>query len=156
MAGPGERQRFRGTDRTATAQPHYNLVARRDYEGELQALAVDNGLGVFPYFSLAAGFLTGKYRTREDLAGTQRERLTTGYFSDAGLAVVQGLQEIADSRSAELSSVALAWLLARPGITAPIASASSLAQVPALLDAPTLRLTSHEVDTLTGLSDAVA
>ena len=59
-------------------QPHYNLVARRDYEGELQALAVDNGLGVFPYFSLAAGFLTGKYRTREDLAGTQRERLTTG------------------------------------------------------------------------------
>ncbi|CAH0260486.1 aldo/keto reductase [Rhodococcus fascians] len=137
-------------------QPHYNLVARRDYEGELQALAVDNGLGVFPYFSLAAGFLTGKYRTREDLAGTQRERLTTGYFSDAGLAVVQGLQEIADSRSAELSSVALAWLLARPGITAPIASASSLAQVPALLDAPTLRLTSHEVDTLTGLSDAVA
>ncbi|QIH99168.1 aldo/keto reductase [Rhodococcoides fascians A21d2] len=137
-------------------QPHYNLVARRDYEGELQKLAVDHDLGVFPYFSLAAGFLTGKYRTREDLAGKQRERLTTGYFSDAGLDVVQGLREIAESRSAEISSVALAWLLARPGITAPIASASKISQLPALLDAPAFALTSQEVEKLTVLSDAVA
>ncbi|MCJ0892366.1 aldo/keto reductase [Rhodococcus sp. ARC_M5] len=137
-------------------QPHYNLVARRDYEGELQNLAVENGLGVFPYFSLAAGFLTGKYRTREDLAGKQRERLTTGYFSDAGLEVVQGLREIAESRSAEVSSVALAWLLARPGVTAPIASASTISQLPALLDAPALALTGQEVEKLTVLSDAVA
>ncbi|MDI9925927.1 MULTISPECIES: aldo/keto reductase [Rhodococcus] len=137
-------------------QPHYNLVARRDYEGELQNLAVENDLGVFPYFSLAAGFLTGKYRTREDLAGKQRERLTTGYFSDAGLDVVQGLREIAESRAAEISSVALAWLLARPGVTAPIASASKISQLPALLDAPALALTSQEVEKLTVLSDAVA
>jgi aryl-alcohol dehydrogenase-like predicted oxidoreductase len=137
-------------------QPHYNLVARGDYEGELQNLAVENDLGVFPYFSLAAGFLTGKYRTREDLAGKQRERLTTGYFSDAGLDVVQGLREIAESRSAEISSVALAWLLARPGVTAPIASASKISQLPALLDAPALALTSQEVEKLTVLSDAVA
>ncbi|MEU3472934.1 aldo/keto reductase [Rhodococcus sp. NPDC006774] len=137
-------------------QPHYNLVARGDYEGELQNLAVENDLGVFPYFSLAAGFLTGKYRTREDLAGKQRERLTTGYFSDAGLDVVQGLREIAESRSAEISSVALAWLLARPGVTAPIASASKISQLPALLDAPALALTSREVEKLTVLSDAVA
>lgn len=137
-------------------QPHYNLVARRDYEGELQNLAVENDLGVFPYFSLAAGFLTGKYRTREDLAGKQRERLTTGYFSDAGLDVVQGLREIAESRAAEISTVALAWLLARPGVTAPIASASKISQLPALLDAPALALTSQEVEKLTVLSDAVA
>ncbi|MGV8871531.1 MAG: aldo/keto reductase [Rhodococcus sp. (in: high G+C Gram-positive bacteria)] len=137
-------------------QPHYNLVSRHDYEGELQNLAVENDLGVFPYFSLAAGFLTGKYRTREDLAGTQRERLTKGYFSDSGLDVVQGLREIAHSRSAEISSVALAWLLARPGITAPIASASKISQLPALLDAPALALTSQEVEKLTVLSDAVA
>ncbi|OZD07291.1 alcohol dehydrogenase [Rhodococcus sp. 06-235-1A] len=137
-------------------QPHYNLVARRDYEGELQTLAVENDLGVFPYFSLASGFLTGKYRTREDLAGKQRERLTTGYFSDAGLDVVQGLREIAESRSAEISSVALAWLLARPGVTAPIASASRISQLPALLDAPSLALTSQEVEKLTVLSDSVA
>ena len=137
-------------------QPHYNLVARGDYEGELQNLAVENDLGVFPYFSLAAGFLTGKYRTREDLAGKQRERLTIGYFSDAGLDVVQGLREIAESRSAEISSVALAWLLARPGVTAPIASASKISQLPALLDAPALALTSREVEKLTVLSDAVA
>ena len=137
-------------------QPHYNLVARRDYEGELQKLAVENDLGVFPYFSLAAGFLTGKYRTREDLAGKQRERLTTGYFSDAGLDVVKGLREIAESRSAEISSVALAWLLARPGVTAPIASASKISQLPALLDAPALALTGQEVEKLTVLSDAVA
>lgn len=137
-------------------QPHYNLVARRDYEGELQNLADEHDLGVFPYFSLAAGFLTGKYRTRADLADTQRERLTTGYFSDAGLDVVQGLREVAESRSAEVSSVALAWLLARPGVTAPIASASTVSQLPALLDAPALALTSEEVEKLTVLSDAVA
>lgn len=145
-----------GFARPVALQPHYNLVARHDYEGVLQTLAVDNELAVFPYFALAAGFLTGKYRTREDLAGKQRERLTSGYFSDAGLDVVQGLREIAESRSAEISTVALAWLLARPGITAPIASVSRISQLPALLDAPALALTSQEVEKLTVLSDAVA
>ncbi|MDV8022586.1 aldo/keto reductase [Rhodococcus sp. IEGM 1330] len=136
-------------------QPEYNLVARSDYEGERQQLALDNDLGVFPYFALAAGFLTGKYRTQNDFTTRTRSTMAQGYFSDAGLAVVSALDEIASNHSAEISSVALAWLLAQPGITAPIASASRISQLPALLAAPELTLASDEIDRLTKLSDAV-
>lgn len=136
-------------------QPEYSLVARRDYEAERQQLALDNDLAVFPYFALAAGFLTGKYRTREDFTERARSTMAERYYSDAGLAVVSALDEIASAHSAEISSVALAWLLARPGITAPIASASKLPQLNALLTAPELRLSSEDVDRLTALSDAV-
>ncbi|OZE31887.1 MULTISPECIES: aldo/keto reductase [unclassified Rhodococcus (in: high G+C Gram-positive bacteria)] len=136
-------------------QPEYNLVARSDYEGERQQLALDNDLGVFPYFALAAGFLTGKYRTQDDFTTHIRSTMAKGYFSDAGLAVVSALDDIASAHSAEISSVALAWLLAQPGITAPIASASKISQLPGLLAAPALTLASDEIDRLTTLSDAV-
>ncbi|OZF03451.1 aldo/keto reductase [Rhodococcoides fascians] len=136
-------------------QPHYNLVTRREYETELAPLATDNNLGVFPYFSLAAGFLTGKYRTREDLEGQAREQLATGYFSEKGLDVVTALDEIADAHDAEISTVALAWLLAQPTVTAPIASASKISQLPALLDAPRLSLASDEIARLTEVSGRI-
>lgn len=136
-------------------QPEYNLVARSDYEGERQQLALDHDLGVFPYFALAAGFLTGKYRTQDDFTTRIRSTMAQGYFSDSGLAVVSALDEIASNHSAEISSVALAWLLAQPGITAPIASASRISQLAALLAAPELTLASDEIDRLTKLSDAV-
>ncbi|OZF06695.1 alcohol dehydrogenase [Rhodococcus sp. 15-1154-1] len=136
-------------------QPHYNLVTRREYESELAPLATDNNLGVFPYFSLAAGFLTGKYRTREDLEGQARERLATGYFTDKGLDVVTALDEIADAHDVEISTVALAWLLAQPTVTAPIASASKISQLPALLDAPRLSLASDEIARLTEVSGRI-
>jgi aryl-alcohol dehydrogenase-like predicted oxidoreductase len=136
-------------------QPHYNLVTRSEYETELAPLATDNNLGVFPYFSLAAGFLTGKYRTREDLEGQAREQLATGYFSEKGLDVVTALDEIADAHDAEISTVALAWLLAQPTVTAPIASASKISQLPALLDAPRLSLASDEIARLTEVSGQI-
>ncbi|RRQ28264.1 aldo/keto reductase [Rhodococcus sp. Eu-32] len=136
-------------------QPHYNLVTRRKYETELASLAADNNLGVFPYFSLAAGFLTGKYRTREDLEGQARQKLASGYFTDEGLNVVDALSEIADAHDAEISSVALAWLLAQPTVTAPIASASKISQLPALLAAPALALSTDEVARLTEVSDRI-
>lgn len=136
-------------------QPHYNLVHRHDYEPEVAALATENDLGVFPYYSLAAGFLAGKYRTQADLEGRARQRMAARYFSESGLAVVDALAEIADAHAAEISTIALAWLLTRPGITAPIASASRLEQLPALLDAPTVTLTASEISRLTTLSDAI-
>lgn len=136
-------------------QPHYNLVTRRQYESELAPLATENDLGVFPYFSLAAGFLTGKYRTREDLAGRPREKLAAGYFNDEGLAVVDALDEIAKAHGAEMSTVALAWLLAQPSITAPIASASKISQLQALLDAPELSLSDDELTQLTTVSSPI-
>ncbi|MFZ2175742.1 MAG: aldo/keto reductase [Rhodococcus sp. (in: high G+C Gram-positive bacteria)] len=136
-------------------QPHYNLVHRGDYEPEIEAIAVENDLGVFPYYSLAAGFLAGKYRTVEEFGSHTRQRMAQRYFSDAGLAVVDALGRIAAAHSAEISTIALTWLLTRPGITAPIASASRLEQLPALLDAPAVTLTSSEIDELTTLSDAV-
>ncbi|MBY6414725.1 aldo/keto reductase [Rhodococcus sp. BP-252] len=136
-------------------QPHYNLVTRREYETELASLAADNNLGVFPYFSLAAGFLTGKYRTREDLEGQARQKLASGYFTDEGLNVVDALSDIADAHDAEISSVALAWLLAQPTVTAPIASASKITQLPALLAAPALTLSTDEVARLTEVSDRI-
>lgn len=136
-------------------QPHYNLVTRREYEAGYASLATDNNLGVFPYFALAAGFLTGKYRTRDDLAGQPREKLASGYFTDEGLAVVDALDQIAQAHDAQISTVALAWLLAQPSVTAPIASASKISQLQALLDAPRLTLSADEVALLTDTSAAV-
>ncbi|GGF92471.1 NADP-dependent aryl-alcohol dehydrogenase [Rhodococcoides trifolii] len=136
-------------------QPHYNLVHRRSYEPEIRDIAEANNLGVFPYFALASGFLTGKYRTRDDLANTPRERLTQGYFSDAGLEVVGALDTVANAHGTSLATVALAWLLSRPGIVAPIASASRIDQLQSLLDSTTLTLTADELDLLTATSDKV-
>lgn len=144
-----------GYARPIALQPHYNLVHRKSYEPELAKIATDNNISVFPYFALASGFLTGKYRTRADIDGSPRERITASYFSDAGLAVVDAIAEIAENHTCEMSTVALAWLLTRPGITAPIASVSRVEQLPALLDAPDLVLTSDELDLLEQVSAAV-
>ncbi|MGB3770688.1 MAG: aldo/keto reductase [Rhodococcus sp. (in: high G+C Gram-positive bacteria)] len=147
--------RREGFDAPVALQPHYNLVHRRSYEPELMALADRNQLGVFPYFSLAAGFLTGKYRTRADIDGTPRAKMTSGYFSDAGLEVVSALSDIADAHTSAIPTVALAWLLSRNGVVAPIASASRPDQLASLTDAPHLTLTADELDRLTVLSDKV-
>lgn len=147
--------RREGYDLPVAIQPHLNLVHRKSYEPAIQDIAVENNLGVFPYFALASGFLTGKYKTKEDLANTPRERLTQGYFNDAGLAVVAELEKVAKAHDTQLATVALAWLLTRPGVVGPIASASKIGQLQALLDAPALTLTPAEVESLTVLSDKV-
>ncbi|MGN7190410.1 MULTISPECIES: aldo/keto reductase [unclassified Curtobacterium] len=136
-------------------QPHYNLVTREPYESEIAPLAAAEGLGVVPYFALAAGFLTGKYRTKEDFAGKDREGQVSGYFSDAGLAVVDTLDRIAGAHDAEIASVALAWLQGRPDVVAPIASARNTEQLPALLASAELELTADEVQALDDASAAV-
>ncbi|SOC88862.1 Predicted oxidoreductase [Curtobacterium sp. 314Chir4.1] len=136
-------------------QPHYNLVTREPYESDIAPLAAAEGLGVVPYFSLAAGFLTGKYRTKEDFAGKDREGQVSGYFTDQGLAVVDALATIADAHDTELASVALAWLQAQPDVVAPIASARNTEQLPALLASAELDLSADELRTLSDVSSKV-
>ncbi|MEV1136202.1 aldo/keto reductase [Rhodococcus coprophilus] len=145
-----------GFDAPVSLQPHYNLVHRAEYETGYAPIALEHNLGVLPYYSLASGFLTGKYRSQDDVTGRVRERMASRYLTDAGLAVVDALGEIATAHAVEISTVALAWLLTRPGVVAPLASVSRIEQLPALLDATRLTLTDLEVDRLTGLSDAFA
>ncbi|MDN6605251.1 aldo/keto reductase [Brevibacterium sp.] len=128
-------------------QPHYSLVKRHDYEAELQPLAQEHGLGVFTYFSLAAGFLTGKYRTEADLEGASRGGMVKGYFSSEGLEAVDELVAVADAHSVAPTTVALAWLLTKD-VTAPIVSARTPDQLDALMAAPELELTHDEVTRL--------
>src|SRR5690606_15867691 len=110
------------------------------FEDELADVARQHELGVVSYFSLASGFLTGKYKTVEDLEGSARADFLKKYFDERGQKVLQTLLEVSDGLSAKPEQVALAWLLGRPGLTAPIVSATSLAQLDEVLDAAALVL----------------
>ncbi|WP_445339086.1 aldo/keto reductase [Bifidobacterium sp. ESL0822] len=136
-------------------EPQYNLVYRKDYENGLMQVAKDEDLAVFPYFSLASGFLTGKYRTLDDLKGKKREGMVKDFFTQEGLDVVAAMDGIAKAHGVELATVALAWLNHRPGITAPIASARTPEQLPALLAAAHLKLSDQDMQTLDQVSDKV-
>ena len=136
-------------------EPQYNLVYRKDYENGLMPVAKDENLAVFPYFSLASGFLTGKYRTMDDLKGKQREGMVKDFFTQEGLDVVAAMDGIAKAHGVELATVALAWLNHRPGIAAPIASARTPEQLPALLAAAHLKLSDEDMQTLDQVSDKV-
>jgi aryl-alcohol dehydrogenase-like predicted oxidoreductase len=141
--------------RYETLQPHYNLSDRATYEAELEGLAREQGLGVIPYYALASGFLTGKYRTAGDAAksparGTQ---VIQRYLNPRGLRILTALDDIAARHGATPSQLALAWLMARPGITAPIASATSVEQLREILAAATLQLSPTDVTQLNSASD---
>jgi aryl-alcohol dehydrogenase-like predicted oxidoreductase len=123
-----------------TFQTLYNLYDRADYEAYLQPLCLKKGLGVLTYFSLASGFLTGKYRSDNDLAGKARAEMVRKYLNDRGLRIVEALDQVAKQLRTTQAAVALAWLMSRPGITAPIASATTLEQLKALLQAQDLKL----------------
>ena len=129
-------------------QPEYNLVAREPYESEFAPIVAEFGLGVLPYSALASGFLAGKYRTASDNAGSARQPAAAAYLTPTGLAVLAALDEIAAAHGVEVASVAIAWLLTRPGIVAPLASARTTDQLGPLLAATTLKLTADEVDAL--------
>lgn len=129
-----------GLARYEVVQPLYNLHDREDFESGLATWAQGHEVGVVSYFSLASGFLTGKYRSPEDLKGSARADFLQGYFSERGQRVLQELLAVSDEMSVPPAQVALAWLLSRPGVTAPIASATSLAQLDEILDAVTLSL----------------
>ncbi|HMI63340.1 MAG TPA: aldo/keto reductase [Puia sp.] len=129
-----------GLPRYESFQPHYNLVEREIFEKELEPICLENHVGVINYFALAAGFLTGKYRSEADLSKSPRGDGIKKYLDERGLRVLTALDEVSAQYHTTPASVAIAWLIARPAVTAPIASATSLEQLNALLDATELPL----------------
>jgi aryl-alcohol dehydrogenase-like predicted oxidoreductase len=138
-----------GYARYELLQPHYNLMEREAYEGELAQLCVDEGITVAPYFALARGFLTGKYRRDQPLPATPRAiGIEKDYLNDRGYAVIDALDDVAKGHGARTGEVALAWLLAKPAVVAPIASATNVQQVTELATAAGLSLGTAEVAVL--------
>ncbi|WP_109511205.1 aldo/keto reductase [Pseudomonas ovata] len=126
-------------------QPEYNLYDRQGFEGDLQQLCIHANIGVVTYYSLASGFLSGKYRSPADLGKSTRGQGVAKYLDARGLAMLDTLDDIAASHQASPSEVSLAWLLRQPGVTAPIVSATSVAQVQSLARAATLVLSDEDV-----------
>ena len=136
-------------------QPHYNLMERAPYESSLAPVAAELGLGVLPYYALASGFLAGKYRLADDLAGAARQPGASRYLkTSAGPAVLAALDAIAADRGIEQATVALAWLRTRPNVVAPLASARTVEQLPALLASVQVDLTADEAEALDKASAA--
>ena len=129
-------------------QPHYNLCERASYETELEPVCLAHGLGVISYFSLAKGFLTGKYRAEADLAKSVRGQGVKAYLNERGYRILAALDQIAQEHRSAPARVALAWLIARPSITAPIASATNLTQMTDLIESTKLELTPSEIERL--------
>ncbi len=139
----------KGLPRYEALQPIYNLCEReRQLEGPLQELCLREGIGVISYFGLASGFLTGKYRAEADLAGSARGDLVKKYLSPRGFRILDALDAVAARREAKPAEVALAWVMARPGVTAPIASATSLDQLASLVRATALALSAEDMEAL--------
>ncbi len=138
--------------RYESMQPNYNLIDRGDFEAKLQDVCVRNGIGVISYFSLASGFLTGKYRSEADLAKGPRGQMVKKYLNDKGFKVLDALDSVAKETSSTPARVALAWLIAQPGITAPIASATSLPQLEDLFAATRLKLNAAALQRLDAAS----
>lgn len=126
-------------------QPELNLMARDDYEGDLQKLAVERDIGVIPYFALASGFLTGKYRSADDKGKSPRGARMDQYFNARGDCVLAAMDAIAEDTGATLAQIALAWNAAQPGVTAPIASATSVEQLEELLGSLELELSGEQL-----------
>src|ERR1022692_1237419 len=139
--------------RYESLQPLYNLYDRAAYEQALEPICEANGLGVIPYFSLARGFLSGKYRSEKDLGKSPRGGGVKQYLNERGLRILGVLDEVSKSHNSSPARVALAWLMARPGITAPIASATSLEQLHDLVEATKLELDHDSIARLTSASE---
>jgi len=146
-------QRELGLAEFTVLQPHYNLV-ERDFERTLLPVADEWDLAVLPYYGLARGFLTGKYRPGGEAVDSPRAEAARAYLDRGGEAVLDALDEVAAARGTTLAAVALAWLLARPRVVAPIASARTTGQLEDILPATALALTPEEVDRLTAATSA--
>jgi aryl-alcohol dehydrogenase-like predicted oxidoreductase len=133
-------------------QPHYNLVHRAQFEADFAGLVEERGLAVVPYYALASGFLTGKYRSTDDLGLSPRGQGVGGYLGEEGLAVVAELADVASAHDTAIATVALAWLRSRPGVVAPLASARTVEQLPDLVASATLELTPDEIARLDDVS----
>ncbi|OAH13910.1 L-glyceraldehyde 3-phosphate reductase [Streptomyces jeddahensis] len=141
-----------GLARYTVLQPHYNLVSRETYEGALQTVAERAGIAAVPYYALAAGFLTGKYRPGTTVDSPRAGSAAAHLQSERGVRVLAALDEIAQERGAAVPTVALAWLAAQPTVTAPIASARTVEQLPALVAVADLQLTGEELAKLDAAS----
>jgi len=137
-----------GLPRYESLQPHYNLNERAGYEAALEPLCLEENLGVIPYFSLASGFLTGKYRSEADLSKSPRGQGVKKYLNERGFRILAALDRVAQNLNATPGKVALAWLMARPSITAPIASATTVEQLRDLIDATSLKLDAESIQLL--------
>ncbi|MBA8840135.1 aldo/keto reductase [Ochrobactrum sp. RH2CCR150] len=131
--------------RYETLQPLYNLYDRSGFEDGLEAICRDNEIGVIPYYALAAGFLTGKYRSADDLGQSARGKSVEKYLTDRGSRIIAALDEVARNVDATQAQVAIAWLIAHPSITAPIASATRLTQLGELITAAELKLRDSDI-----------
>jgi len=134
-----------GLPKYQTLQPEYNLYAREGYESNYEQIALDHDLGVITYYSLASGFMTGKYRSEEDLDKSQRGGGIKSYLNDRGFKILKALDEVSEQYSADQASVALAWLIARPSVAAPIASVTSMGQLEDLVKAAELKLNTEDI-----------
>lgn len=128
-----------------TLQPEYNLYQREGYEKNFEQIVLDNDLGTINYYALASGFLTGKYRSTEDLNKSQRGGAVKNYLNERGFKILKALDDVSEQYSADQASIALAWLIARPSITAPIASVTSLDQLEDLKKAASLKLNIEDI-----------
>ena len=153
MAAALEASRKSGLPAYQTLQPNYSLIERAEYETDLESLCAREDLGVINYFPLAAGFLTGKYRSESDATGKARARNVTKYLNERGFKILSALDQVAKKFNATPSRVSLAWLLARPSITAPIVSATSLAQLKDLVASVNLALDRESIELLNRASE---
>ena len=134
-----------GFVRYTVLEPEYNLVSREGFEGDLQDLCVAEGIGVVPYFGLASGFLTGKYRTSEDVGAGSRGAKAIKFLEGTGKPVLAAMDQVAEETGATLPAIALAWLATQPGVTAPIASATSVEQLDQVLASLELELNPDQI-----------
>ena len=143
----------KGLPRYEVLEPEYNLYDRSRYEGELRDLCIEEHLGVITYYSLASGFLSGKYRSPDDLGKSVRGQGVSKYLNERGFRILDALDTVASAPYVTAAEVALAWLMARKGVTAPIASATSLQQLDSLIRAAHIKLLAPDVDLLTAASE---
>ncbi|SHI53309.1 Predicted oxidoreductase [Roseomonas rosea] len=144
--------REKGLPRYESLQPQYNLYDRSGFDGALRDLAMREGIGVITYYSLASGFLSGKYRSKEDLSKSQRGKGVEKYLDARGMKILAALDEVSARLGAKPAEVALAWVIAREGVTAPIASATGLEQLASLVRAVHLALSAQDIALLDAAS----
>lgn len=141
-----------GLPKYQTLQPLYNLMERKEYEKELRSIVEENNMGVLNYSSLASGFLTGKYRSKDDLDKSQRGGGIEKYLNEKGFNVLKALDKISEKHGTTQAAISLAWLLVSPTITAPIVSATSIRQMESIKKAPQLKLDEEDIEVLNNVS----
>ncbi len=142
-----------GLPRYETFQPEYNLYAREKFERELEKICTDHNLGVITYYSLAAGFLTGKYRSNSDAIKSARGESNKKYLNERGIRILEALDRESAKYNTSQASIAIAWLIARPSVTAPIASVTTLAQLDELVKSVEVELDTDSIDALNNASN---